>query len=222
MGQHEQKSEKLRIAIDRFRIKSADIDVQVQAARAELATIEEAVAAQNLSPDEIQRMNHERESLTRNLDDLRVKIAEANSSVYDQEMQVTKSMDRFEALVAEYTLLAQQIGTMSPDGSIAPGPDGIDYNVDFDLGVEDVNVLINDGKRLRATIRPALQAFGEKFRLEIANLAEKKIAMDDELDKKNSELEGMKDEGATRQAKLTVLSEKAEEARLVSGAKVSL
>lgn len=216
LGQYQQKAEKLRVAIDRFRTKTADFDAQIQAARAELARTEEAVAAQNLSPDEVQRMNHERESLTRNLDELRVKIAEANQMAYDQELQVTKSMDRFESLVTEYNALAQQIGTMPADGTSAVGPDGVDYNVDLDLGVEDLSILTNDGKRLQEKIKPALQAFGEKFLSEATELGVQKIAMDNELDKKIQEVEGMKDEAAVRQAKLSVLSEKAEEARLVS------
>jgi kinetochore protein NDC80 len=185
-----------------------------------LARIEEAVAAQNMSPDEVQRMNHERETLTRNLDDLRVKISEASSQAYDAEMQLTKSMDRFDVLVSDYTNIAHQIGTIPllADGpGFALGPDGVDYNVDIDLGVEDVNELISEGKKLRSVIWPGLQAFGEKFRAETMELDNQKIVLEDELDRKMHEVEAMRDEAETRHAKYTMLNDKAEDAKQVSG-----
>ena len=58
--------------------------------RKELANLEFAVAAQNLSPEEVMRMTNERESLQRQLDEVRIKVAEAKQQSYDHEMLVTK------------------------------------------------------------------------------------------------------------------------------------
>ena len=68
--------------------------MQLEQLRSDLIRTEEAVAAQNLSPDEVQRMNHERESLSRNLDDLRGKIIEASQQAYDQEMEEWAEADQ--------------------------------------------------------------------------------------------------------------------------------
>jgi len=187
--------------------------------RADLARTEEAVSAQNLSPDEVQRMNHERETLSRNLEDLRVKIAEASQQAYDQEMQVTKSMDRFEALISDYTALGHQIGTIpalldTPGPAL--GPDGVDYNIDLDLGMDDVNELIAGGKKLRGVIWPGLQSFSEKIRREVMELDNQKIVLDDELDKRSQEADGMRDEAAVRQTRLNMLQNQAEDLRAVS------
>ena len=164
-------------------------------------------------------MNHERDTLSRNLEDLRVKIAEASQQAYDQEMQVTKSMDRFEALISDYTALAHQIGTIpalldTPGPALAP--DGVDYNIDLDLGMDDVNELIAGSKRLRGIIWPGLQTFSEKFRREAMELDNQKIVLDDELDKRSQEADGMRDEAAVRQTRLNMLQNQAEDLRAVS------
>ncbi len=93
-------------------------------------------------------MNHERETLSRNLDELRAKIAEASQQSYDQEMLVTKSMDRFEQLLQDYTALAHQIGLINSLTG-GPGPDGIDYTLELDLGVNDLSEVQQAGKRMR-------------------------------------------------------------------------
>ena len=172
-----------------------------------------------MSPDEVQRMNHERETLTRNLDDLRVKITEMSSQAYDAEMQLTKSMDRFDALVGEYMNLAHQIGTiplLQDQLGSTVGPDGIDYAIAFDVGADDVEKLIIEGKKLRSVIWPGLQSFGEKFRAETAEMDNKRIVLEDELDRKSHEVEAMRDEAETRLAKYNMLNDKAEEAKAVS------
>ena len=217
---HKQKAEKLRSGNELGHASIKEHESQLDALRAELARTEEAVAAQNLSPDEVVRMNHERETLTRQLEELRVKIAEASQMAYDQELQVTKSMDRFESLHSDYVALAHQIGTIPPlvDGPApALGPDGINYTIDVDLGIEDINEVIATGKTLRSVIWPALQALSERFRVQLMEEDNLKISLEDELDKKVQEVDGMKDEAANRQARLTVMLDKAEDAKNVSG-----
>jgi kinetochore protein NDC80 len=142
-------------------------------------------------------MNHERETLSRQLEDLRQKIAEASQQSYDQEMSVTKSMDRFEQLLGDYTSLGHQIGTIPP---ISEGPllgrDGTDYSIDIDLGAEDANEVANAGKRLRAEIWPALVTYGEGFRRQM--------------------VERQKEEAANVDMRLGVINSQADNAKTVS------
>lgn len=181
--------------------------------------IETAVAAQNLSPDEVQRMNHERETLSRSLDDLRGKIAEARQFAYDQEMLVTKSMDRFEQLLADYTALGHQIGVIRPlsEGPTL-GPGDVDYSVDVDLGLEDLHEVQGQGKNMRQVIWPALQAYGETFRKQMVEMENGNIALDDENDRLGQKVERQKEEAANLEMRLRVVREQAEEAKHVSEA----
>ncbi|ORY22449.1 HEC/Ndc80p family-domain-containing protein [Naematelia encephala] len=211
---HEQKAEKMRIGNERARAAISDHERQLDAIRVELANTEAAVAAQNLSPDEVQRMNNDRETLSRHLDELRGKIAEASQFAYDQEMQVTKSMDRFDQLLQDYTALGHQIGVIAPL-SDAPslGPGGVDYSIDLDLGVEDLNEVQVSGRRMRSTLWPALQVYGEGFRKQALEMDNASIALDDQLDRLAQAVERQKEEVANREMKLKVSHEQAEEAR---------
>ncbi|RSH90239.1 kinetochore-associated Ndc80 complex subunit ndc80 [Saitozyma podzolica] len=211
---HKNKADKIRQGIDKAKALMADQENQIAAARAELVEIETAVAAQNLSPDEVQRMNHERETLSRNLDDLRGKIAEARQFAYDQEMLVTKSMDRFEQLLADYTALGHQIGVIRPlsEGPTL-GPGDVDYSVDVDLGLEDLHEVQGQGKNMRQVIWPALQAYGETFRKQMVEMENGNIALDDENDRLGQKVERQKEEAANLEMRLRVVREQAEEAK---------
>jgi kinetochore protein NDC80 len=185
--------------------------------RIELANTEKAVAAQNLSPDEVNRMNHERETLTRNLDELRTRIAEASQFVYDQEMAVTKSMDRFEQLLQDYTALGHQIGTIMPLSEIPqPGPGGVDYNLDIDLGLVDLQELQQSGRRMRQVVWPGLTTFREVFRKQVIELGDSAIALEDKHDQLGQKVEGLREKAKNLEIKLNLIHEQAEEAKRVS------
>lgn len=188
------------------------------AKRAELARIEKAVAEQNLSPDEVQRMNHERESLKRNLDDLRTKVAEVSQQSYNQELMVTKMIDLFEQLLSEYTSLGHQIGIIQPlaDGETSLGPDGVDYNIQIDMGTEDILHVQTSGQRMSEVIKPALQAYSESFRRQVSELANEQISLEDDLDKVGQRVDGLRADCDNLEVKLKLASDQAELARRVS------
>jgi kinetochore protein NDC80 len=187
---------------------------QIQAIRAELVRTEAAVAAQNLSPDEVNRMNHERETLTRNLDELRNKIAEASQSSYDQELQVTRSMDRFDQLLQDYNALGSQIGTIPLDRTSGPG--GVEYVLELELGQEDLSELQAVGQRMKLEIRPGLHAFAEGFISQVRDLQDRIIAQDDELDRLGQKVERQKEEMGVQELRLKAVLQNAEEAKAVS------
>jgi kinetochore protein NDC80 len=163
-------------------------------------------------------MNHERETLSRNLDDLRGKIAEASQFAYDQEMLVTKSMDRFEQLIADYTALGHQIGVIRPlSEGPSLGPGDVDYAIDLDLGIEDLLEVQSSGRRMRQMIWPALQVYGEGFRKQMVEIENGNIVLDDENDRLGQKVERQKEEVANLEMRLKVVHEQAEEAKNVGG-----
>lgn len=188
---------------------------QLEATRVELAQIEAAVAAQNLSPDEVQRMNHERESLQRNLDDIRHKCAEANQFAYDQEVAVTRAMDKFDGLVAEYTSLGHSIGVIKPMPENPIGPDGIDYTVDIELGIEDINEVQSSGSRLRSVIQPGLQKVAQEVRHQVKDTSDEIIELERANDQMAQRLEIQKAEIKTQETRLQSASEVAEDNKRV-------
>lgn len=194
----------------------------IAAARAELAEAEAAVAAQNLSPDEVNRMNLEKETLLRHLEELRSKIAEANQSGYDQEMLVTKAMDRLDQLLQDYATLAYQIGIMSSsfDAGFLERPD-VDFSIDLDLGAESLSGIRDRGRSKMHIVRPALQNYCEQFRRQARQLQDDVIALEDERDRLCQDVESQRELVLRRELAFKVATEQAEEAKSVGHRRLS-
>lgn len=193
------------------------VEAELEARQSELARIEQAVAAQNLTPDEVQRMNHERDSLSRSLEDLRNKISEASQFAYDQEMVVTKSMDRFEGLLTDYNSLAHQIGLLDSSLDAPSLAADVNYNLDVDLGAEELEEVKAVGVRMRSIIWQALQTCRETFRQETLGLGNGTIALEDEFDKLGQSVERQKEEVGNLEVRLKIVHNQAEDAQSVSG-----
>jgi kinetochore protein NDC80 len=227
---HRQKADKITQGIARAQAVSVEngkacsdlltADAKLLTLRNELSNTEAAVAAQNLSPDEVQRMNHERETLTRNVEEIRLKLGEASRHAYDQEMHVTKAMDDLEQLVQDYTALGTQIGTIPPpDAGRQYGPGNVDYTIELDIGISDVGVIEAARSNMADVIRPALAAYGDGFRKQVSELSNSTIAIDNELDKLASLVESRKEEVINHEIKVRVLIEQAEDVKKVGGAR---
>ena len=201
-----------------------DADKQLDTVRAELKQVETSVAAQNISPEEATRMNNERDTLKSTLEELRNKVTDGSSAAYDQELNVTRSIDRFEQLLVDYTALAHQIGVINP-GTEGPGPrlgpDGVDYNIDIDFGLEDMNEIQASGKRLRSVIWPSLQAFGERFRKQELESGNQMIELEDSHDRIGQDVEKQRFAMEHLELKVKSTTEQAEGAKTVSLVRLS-
>lgn len=175
------------------------------------------MAAQNLSPDEVNRMNHEREALSRNLDELRIKIGEAHTFACEQEMAVTKSMDRFDQLLQDYTALGHQIGTMSTGvEDLQPEFQAVEFAFELELGAESLNDIRDQGHAQVQVIRPALQSYCEHFRRQVRQLQDDAIALDDENDRVAQDVERQREDVLRREMRFKLVHDQAEEAKVVS------
>ncbi|OCF37610.1 hypothetical protein I316_00737 [Kwoniella heveanensis BCC8398] len=216
---HRQKADRSRQAILNIRAGIVTQEQELETQRAELARLERAVNAQNLSPDEINRMSNERDTLTRYLDELRAKIIEVSQTAYDQEMTVTKSMDRFETLQSEYLALGHQIGLPSARINAPPGDaDTVDYDLDLDLGVEDVGSLQMTGTRMRSSIWQGLQSQRELARQYVSALSNEIISLEDEYDRVEQQSERQREEVGNMEVKLRMAHDKADTAQSNLGA----
>lgn len=213
LDQQGQKIEKIRLRISKVKEAVIGQEAELEARQSELARIEQAVAAQNLTPDEVQRMNHERDSLMRSLEDLRNKISEASQFAYDQEMVVTKSMDRFEGLLTDYNSLAHQIGLLDSSLDVPSLAADVNYNLDIDLGAEELEEMKAVGVRMRSIIWQALQTCRETFRQEALGLGNGTIALEDEFDKLGQSVERQKEEVGNLEVRLKIVHNQAEDAQ---------
>lgn len=148
-------------------------------------------------------MNHERETLTKQLDDLRKKVKEASDYAFDQELLVTKSMDRFDQHLSDYTSLAHHIGTMTPsqDGLFL-GWGGVDYSIDLELGQSDPSEIEASGRKMREVIRPALNKYDEDIRNETKVFQEEQAGLDRESDVVGMTMEKQKADASNKNLEL--------------------
>jgi kinetochore protein NDC80 len=162
-------------------------------------------------------MNHERETLQRQLRDLASKNAEARQSSQDAEMAVTRMMDKFEQHLSDYTAFGYQIGTMIPtsDGPFL-GPGGVDFTVDCDVSAEDVNEIQASGKRMREVVRPALSKYDEEIRSQTKVVGEEQAGLDEEIDKLGLAVDKQKGDESNKQLELSKKVSEADAAKTVS------
>ena len=133
-------------------------------------------------------MTYEKEVLIRTLDDVRSKIMEASQTSYDQELQVTKSMDRYELLNGEYMNLAHSIGLIAPTGK-ALKPDDVDYSISAELQSDNIAGIHHEVRRIREALRPSLQTLGDSYRREDLDLGNQIIETEDLYDRLGQDVE---------------------------------
>lgn len=162
-------------------------------------------------------MNHERETLTRQLNDLRAKIHEASQASSEHELMVSRNMDRFHASLGEYSDLGHRIGTIAGawDGP-TEGPGGVDFSIDLDLATDDMNEVQACGKRMREVIRPALGKYDEDIRSQTRALGEEQSKLESEFDKLALVVEKQKGDVGNKELELSKRLEEAESAKAVS------
>lgn len=180
--------------------------------KAERERLSEVVKEQNISPEEVIRMNTEHEQLSRNLEDLKVKIAESQKTVLSLEIAVANRGAAAEEAVDAYTRLLSNLGLFPP----LPSPlEDIDLQVELNTAASQTENLLR-GPDVRHVIKPTLNALIESKRGERAAVESERIKVDHELDQLISECENLEDEINETEKKVMVLNEQADDLREVS------
>ena len=183
-----------------YTVSVADIE-QLQAEKERLTEI---VRAQNLSPEEVMRMNTEHETLARSIEDLKVKVTETNKLVMSLEVSLTNHVEAVEEVIDQYNNLLTSLGP----------PDGEDLTIELNMASSDPQQLLK-GPDLRKVVRPTLSKWAEAYRMEIDVAKREKIAVDDQHDHLVNECDDLIQEIEADTAKVHALTEQAEEIREV-------
>lgn len=195
------------------------LDKDIARAQEALAESVAAVAAQNLSPDEVLRMTQQPEILRQTRDDLERKKDDEQKRVYNQEMDIEAALYRVEMLLADYTSLARQIGVI--DATIeelrSRGLDpSITYSIDPAILNANVPDLTSFATRLRSELWPAFQAFKERFRRELEEVQKHNIDKEGEHERLCQDTDRVAEQVETLQMRLQVTQDSAEDAKAVS------
>jgi kinetochore protein NDC80 len=180
--------------------------------KVEQERLSEVVKEQNISPEEVVRMNTEHEQLSRNLGDLKVKIAESQKNVLSLEVAVANRGAAAEEAVDAYTRLLSNLGLFPP---LPPPLQDIDLQVELNTAASQTESLLK-GPDVRHVIKPTLNALIEGKRGERAAVESERIKVDHELDQLISVCENLEDEINETEKKVMVLNEQADDLREVS------
>jgi kinetochore protein NDC80 len=144
--------------------------------RAELLRSQQVVKEQNMSADEVIRMNTEYDSLSQNVNEAGRKAQDGRNAVSSLEVAVANRGGRAEEVVDAYNdkLLALQLVDAAPDGTT--------LTLELNTASSTPDMILG-GPDLRKVVKPALNRAAEQRRLEKAKLESEKLSVDHVLDK---------------------------------------
>ena len=180
--------------------------------KGELNKLEEQVKVQNLSPEEVIKMNTDREMLTRNLEDLKQKLAETQKTVHNLEIKVTNRAAAVEEALDTYTNMLSSL-------ELFPTPPEPWQDVDLTLELNSASANPQQlllGLDIRETIKPTLSSVAEAKRAERADVENESVRVTDQIDQVTTESKNLEFELVELEKKATALNEQADDLRDVS------
>ncbi|KAG5728370.1 putative kinetochore protein NDC80 [Termitomyces sp. T112] len=208
LQQYEGRKKKL---IDTIAYEKAELGTgaaHLEQLKQEHARLSEVVKEQNLTPEEVIRMNTDHEMLSRNLEDLKLKIAETHKVVMTLEVTVTNRAEAAEEALDAYTNLLSSLELLPP---LPPFQD-VDLTLELNTATSNPQLLLL-GADIRKVIKPTLSSVAESKRAERASLESERIKVDNELDQLTLECENVEEEIGELERKVVALGEQAEDLR---------
>lgn len=219
-------SEKFQEILHRYDLRKKKLTDQIANEKAELITrgnqleqlkaeqlkLAEIVKTQNLTPEEVIKMNTDHETLTHNLKDLKQKIAETHRNVMTLEVNVTNRAAAAEEAIDVYTNLLTSLELFPP---LAPPLQEVDLSLDLNTASSSPQTLLS-GADIRRVIKPTLSAVAESKRSERASVESERIKVDNELDQLTLECENVDEEIGEVEKKVVGLNDQADDLRDVA------
>ncbi|TRM61738.1 HEC/Ndc80p family-domain-containing protein [Schizophyllum amplum] len=185
--------------------KESDLE-QLHAEHGKLTGI---VRTQNLSPEEVHQMNTSYETLSRNTEELKQKLLEAQRYVHSSEIAVTHRSTAAEEALDAYIDLVANLDLFPP---LQPPWEHIDLSLQLNTATSDVRDLLS-GADVNEIVLPTLEDIAARKRSERASLENQKIKLDDELERVTLTCENLDDENSQLQNKADAINEQADNLR---------
>jgi kinetochore protein NDC80 len=176
---------------------------------AEHTRLEQVVKAQNLSAEEVLRMNTEHETLTRDLEHYRQKISESSKLIHKLEVALGKKTSDTEEVIDTYNGLLATQGLFPP---LPPPFEDLNLGLAMNSGAGDPSQLVI-GPGIKEVVKPTLGRITEMKKTENAEMERDKIRLDDELDKIVVACENQEQEVGEILKKANAINEQADDLR---------
>ncbi|THG98588.1 hypothetical protein EW026_g3622 [Hermanssonia centrifuga] len=180
--------------------------------KAEQVRLADVVKVQNLSPEEVVRMNTEHESLTRDLENLKNKLADSARIIQKLEVSLGRKITEVEEALDAYTNLLSSLGLFPP---LPPPLEDVDLKLELNSAAANPNALLG-GADVREVVKPGLATVAEMKRIEKAQVEDKKTELENELDQLITACENMEEEVVEVMNKANALNDQADELREIA------
>ncbi|KZT11476.1 uncharacterized protein LAESUDRAFT_272490 [Laetiporus sulphureus 93-53] len=205
----ESKKRKLTDTLTREKTELAYCVSNLEKLQSEELRLIGIVKEQNLTPEEVVRMNTEHETLSRDLETLKHKINETNQVVIKLEVSLTRKVSDTEEALDAYSNLLSNLGLFPP---LPPPLQDMDLNLDLNPAASNPLNLLS-GADIRKVVKPTLSRVAEMKRAERANVESERIKVDNEVDQLTLECENMDEEVVEISNKVNGLNDQADELR---------
>lgn len=154
-------------------------------------------------------MNTDRETLQRNLEDLRQKIDESKKAVLSLEVNVANRITAVEEALDLYTGMLTMLG-LYPN---PPEPwQDVDLSLELNSGSSNPQQLLS-GSDIRKVLRPTLSSVAEHKRQERAMVENESVKVNNEIDQLTTDCKNLDYEISEIEKKVTQLNEQADDLR---------
>ncbi|KAF8535535.1 HEC/Ndc80p family-domain-containing protein [Trichophaea hybrida] len=210
--------------IEKIKKEIVTAQAELEKTEKQKATLQAQVDAQGLTPQDIDRMNSEREKLNQGLAQITSKLIETQEKLNTQVAQAQSKLEGLERAVSRYNTLAYKIG-ITP--STAPKAKGKEYELqilplqDFE-GSQGENKLVADSRTgyqpsqilnvdLRHEVRPFLEKLRQEIGVNINNAVDESMKHAELIDRVTEALADKKDELETLEVKVRAVNNEYQE-----------
>lgn len=189
----------------------------LQKLREEQDRLSIVVKEQNLSPEEVSRMNSEHDNLARTLEELRRKSAESSNHARSLEVALAKRSENVEQAVDDYTDYLDRLGLFP---SAPPPLPSTDLRLEVNFASSNPKELIRrgwdgTGADLKNDIKSTLDSIADHLRQELQELENEVITVEQELDNVAVQADAIEEDVFEAERRTGTIQDEAEAIRIV-------
>jgi len=151
-------------------------------------------------------MTTDYDTLSRNLEDLKQKLADSQKNVLSLEVNLSNRVGAAEEIVDLYMGLLSTLNLLPP---LAPPLPDVDLTLELNTATSNLQQLLT-GADIRKIIKPTLSNIAESKRSERASVENERLRVDNDLDQLSVECENVDSEIAVVEKKVLAINEQAE------------
>ncbi|KAF8520204.1 HEC/Ndc80p family-domain-containing protein [Hysterangium stoloniferum] len=209
IAHHHAKVEKYSDSVKTLKAEINTQESNLQKLQEEYEHLSQTVREQNLSPQEVTRMNTEHDNLHRTLGELRRKVAETQQVYHNLEVALANRTADMEKAIDEYMGYLWQL-ELHPQPP--PPVSHIKFDLTFDVAKDDPKQLIV-GEDLKGVLAPAITELTNERRRQRGDAEDQVIHVDFSIDKLITECENLEETIGNVEVRTNVLSEQADSLR---------